>query len=268
MWVGPSHPPCPEFSSVSELELQLEVPGGQGSLLLCILTSETAVLVEHILCCSLLWLERATHRLSDSISLPSCSLSFQKMYLFLFWAGGCDFKEDKKHSCDIRCFLWEHKLLMSLNMLTEEEGRDLINFRILRPAYLPTFSAANKMQKQTVNKSQEMLPWRGQVTRGSPFTFHSQHACFGWAVSAKESSRTAAVHRSIWRAEQRARENVKKIPSSRETQTNTHLEYETTVLSIHQDLEKHLRMYVCILIWRVLLRKLKSGVVGSEVGFV
>lgn len=73
-------------------------------------------------------------------------------------------------------------------MLTEEEDRDLINFRILRPAYRPTFSAANKMQKQTVNKSQEMLLRRGQVTRGSPFTSHSQHACFGWAVSVKESS--------------------------------------------------------------------------------
>jgi hypothetical protein len=59
---------------------------------------------------------------------------------------------------------------MSLNVLTEEEDRNSINFRILCPAYLPAIWADNKMPKQTVNRSQEMLMKRASH-KGLPLLF-------------------------------------------------------------------------------------------------
>lgn len=56
---------------------------------------------------------------------------------------------------------------------------------------------------------------------------------------------------------------MKKIPNSRETQTSANLEYEITDLAIGHDL-KNLLLIFSNLKMRILLRKLKSEVVGSE----
>lgn len=62
-------------------------------------------------------------------------------------------------------------------------------------------------------------------------------------------------------------EELEKVPSSRETQTSANLEYEITVLAICHDLKSHLLIF-SNLKKRILLRKLKSEVVGCKVGFV
>lgn len=147
---------------------------------------------------------------------------------------------------------------MSLNLLMREKDKNLINFRILPSAYLPVFSANNTMLKQTVSKRQEML-MGGQVARGCPFAFHSWWVQFKWAVTLKESLSVATVGRSMWKAGQRARENVKKIPNSRETQTSANLESEITDLAICHDLKNLLLIFP-----NLKMRKLKSEVVGSE----
>lgn len=147
---------------------------------------------------------------------------------------------------------------MSLNLLMREKDKNLINFRILPSAYLPVFSANNTMLKQTVSKRREML-MGGQVARGCPFAFHSWRVQFKWAVTLKESLSVATVGRSMWKAGQKARENVKKIPNSWETQTSANLESEITDLAICHDLKNLLLIFP-----NLKMRKLKSEVVGSE----